>query len=266
MPDKYQNKYRIKSTRMQNWDYRWNGKYFITICTYKMQHLFGEIIDQKLEISNVGVLADVFWHEIKNHTDNIELDAFVVMPNHIHGVLIIDNPFRIDAEGNQITPSDSGNIPGEMQNDLGNSENDFGNSKNNAGNNLGNSENDARNDSKNPWDLECRTDRACQDTNETNTESTRSTARACPGSTPPHGPTLPPGAHRFQNIGKKSLSSIIGSYKSAVTKHAHRLGYYMEWQERFHDHLIRNDAEYNRIRNYIHNNPKKWNNDKFNQK
>jgi REP element-mobilizing transposase RayT len=71
------------------------------------------------------------------------------------------------------------------------------------------------------------------------------------------------GQNRYQNIGKNTVSSIIGSYKSAVTKHANRLGLKNGWQTRFHDHIIRNDAEYQRISNYIVNNPNRWIEDKF---
>jgi hypothetical protein len=60
-----------------------------------------------------------------------------------------------------------------------------------------------------------------------------------------------------------SVSSIIGGYKSAVTKHAHRLGYDFDWQSRFYDHIIRDEKSYDRISNYIINNPAKWDNDKF---
>ncbi|RKY75950.1 hypothetical protein DRQ07_11085 [candidate division KSB1 bacterium] len=72
------------------------------------------------------------------------------------------------------------------------------------------------------------------------------------------------GQQRFQNIGKNSLSSIIGSYKSAVTKHALRLGYDFVWQTRFYDHIIRNEKSYKNIKYYIINNPAKWNDDDLN--
>lgn len=62
-----------------------------------------------------------------------------------------------------------------------------------------------------------------------------------------------------------SVSRVIGSYKSAVSKNAHELGFKFEWQSRFHDHIIRNKNEYDRISNYIKNNPKKWIDDKFNK-
>lgn len=72
-----------------------------------------------------------------------------------------------------------------------------------------------------------------------------------------------PGKTRFQNIGKNTVSSVIGSYKSAVTKYANRYGYPNGWQRLFHEHIIRNDQEYQRIANYIIANPKNWNEDKF---
>lgn len=91
MSEKYQNKYRIDSIRLQNWDYRWNAPYFITICTESKNHYFGEIINGKMILSKQGILADVFWHEIKNHAQNVELDEFIVMPNHIYGILVLNN-------------------------------------------------------------------------------------------------------------------------------------------------------------------------------
>jgi hypothetical protein len=65
--DKFRNKYRIPSARLQPWDYRWAGAYFITICTANRIHYLGEIENRKMVLSPIGVLADGFWHEIKNH-------------------------------------------------------------------------------------------------------------------------------------------------------------------------------------------------------
>lgn len=72
-----------------------------------------------------------------------------------------------------------------------------------------------------------------------------------------------PGQLRFRNQGKETASSIIGSYKSIVTKYAHRMNRDFEWQERFHDHIIRDEQEFERIAAYIRNNPFNWKNDKF---
>lgn len=73
------------------------------------------------------------------------------------------------------------------------------------------------------------------------------------------------GQTRFQNIGKNSISSIVGGYKAAVTKHANRLGYEFGWQTRFHDHIIRDEKAFDKISNYIINNPSNWKEDRFYQ-
>jgi len=178
---KFRNKYRIPSARASWWDYGNDAAYFITICTKGMECYFGDIVDAKMQLSHVGVLADVFWYEIKNHAKNVTLDVFQVMPNHIHGILALNGNKR---------------------------------------------------------------------------ETVETT----------HALSLPetPGQKRYQHQGSNTISSIIGSYKSAVTKHAHRLGSEFEWQERFYDIIIRDEESYIRIANYIKNNPAKWEEDKFN--
>ena len=206
MSEKFQDKYRIPSARLQNWDYGWNAAYFITICTAGRDCIFGKIPDRKMILSNLGIIADVFWYEIKNHCNTVELDAFVVMPNHIHGILLLT--------GNE---KNGDEYFGSYDND------DIG------------------------ADADLDTDAV----------ETRH-ALSLP---PPH--PLTPGQLRFRNQGKKTVSSIIGSYKSAVSKHAHRLELDFEWQARFHDHIIRTDASYQRISEYIQNNPLNWPNDKF---
>jgi REP element-mobilizing transposase RayT len=90
--DKYQNKYRIPSARLKNWDYGSNGAYFITICTQNREHFFGEIINGQMLLNATGQTAEKFWTEIPEHFPFIELGNFVVMPNHVHGILIIDKP------------------------------------------------------------------------------------------------------------------------------------------------------------------------------
>jgi len=210
--EKFKKKYRIPSARLQNWDYRWNGHYFITICTQNRETYFGEIENGKMELHSVGVIADILWHEIKNHAKNVRLDEFVVMPNHIHGVLILNNDVvnkninvmndNINVETGHAVAVETGHA------------------------------------------LSLRQRQPSERGNE------------------PEPRTI--GQQRFRNIGKNSISSIIGSYKSAVTKHAHRLGYDIAWQTRFYDHIIRDEKSYKNIQNYIIDNPIKWNEDKFN--
>jgi putative transposase len=90
MIKKYQNKYRIESARLKNWDYGSNGAYFVTICTKNREHYFGEIENKKMILSELGKVAYEFWEEIPNHFPFVELGNFVIMPNHLHGILIID--------------------------------------------------------------------------------------------------------------------------------------------------------------------------------
>ncbi len=92
--EKYKNKYRIKSARLQNWDYGSNGMYFITICTQNRQHYFGGILDGEMRLNEIGELANQYWNEIPQHFPFVKLGEFVVMPNHTHGILIIDKTAR----------------------------------------------------------------------------------------------------------------------------------------------------------------------------
>jgi putative transposase len=90
MAEKFKNKYRIPSARLQNWDYGSNGAYFITICTQNREHFFGEILNNSMQLNEIGQWAEKFWLEIPNRFPVIALGDFVVMPNHIHGILMIN--------------------------------------------------------------------------------------------------------------------------------------------------------------------------------
>jgi len=123
MDDKYQNKYRIPSSRLQNWDYSSNGYYFITICTQNRFPYFGQIAvetqdlaslppnapDASLppdtspnasllpkvppQITQMGKIAQQYWLEIPQHFLFVTLGTFILMPNHIHGILIINHHY-----------------------------------------------------------------------------------------------------------------------------------------------------------------------------
>lgn len=92
MSKKFQNKYRVETTRLRSWNYGWNGAYFVTICTKNREFFFGEISNQQMNLSEIGEIADLCWKEIPNHFPFVELGEFVVMPNHLHGIIIIDKP------------------------------------------------------------------------------------------------------------------------------------------------------------------------------
>ncbi len=86
---KFKNKYRIESARAQGWDYKSPGNYFLTIVTYNRHHYFGKIENKQMSLSPIGVIAELCWFEIKNHVKNINLGPYVIMPNHVHGIISI---------------------------------------------------------------------------------------------------------------------------------------------------------------------------------
>lgn len=79
-----------KTIRLQDHDYR-VGSYFVTICTRKRVHFFGEIVNHKMSLSAVGEFVERAWHEIPQHFSHVDADEFVVMPNHLHGILHLDD-------------------------------------------------------------------------------------------------------------------------------------------------------------------------------
>lgn len=166
----YKNKYRIKSNRLSNWDYLSAGYYFVTICTQNRICHFGNIVQSSINPSPVGKIAYKYWEEIPKHFDNIDIDQFIIMPNHIHGIIIINEP----------------------------------------------------------------------------TVETR------------HAVSL---QQTFGNPIPNSLPTIIRSYKSATTKWCNENNWSFKWQHNYHEHIIRNEKELDRIREYIINNPANWNED-----
>ena len=90
MSEKFHHIYRIASARLKNWDYGSNGTYFITLCTRNRAHYFGKIVNSIFIGNQIGLLAEKYWMEIPRHFPCVELGNFVVMPNHIHGILIVD--------------------------------------------------------------------------------------------------------------------------------------------------------------------------------
>lgn len=94
MDQKFNAKYRIESARLQYWDYGWNASYFITICTQNRQCFFGDIINTEMRLSEIGTIANECWSQIPNHFSFVKLGEYIVMPDHVHGIIIIDKPIN----------------------------------------------------------------------------------------------------------------------------------------------------------------------------
>ena len=165
--------------RQANRDYRLPGKYFVTICTYRRAHFFGRCKAGIMTRSPIGDIANSLWFEMPDHLADVQLGAFVIMPNHVHGIVeIMPNGRFVHLP--KPKPIDDGTIKFVSE--------------------------------------------------------------------------ISPMAG--------SLSQMIRSFKSAVTREARLKGHDFAWQKSFHDHVIK-PGEEDRITNYILNNPKTWEEDGF---
>lgn len=164
-----------KSPRLQDYDYASSGGYFVTICTHQRQHLFGKVVDDAMVVNDWGRVVQDEWSRTAELRDYVELDAFVVMPNHIHGVIVIVS----DDEGR-----------GMMH----------------------------------------------------------------------HAPTTNP-PREFGKPVARSLSTIVRAFKASVTRQINRMPNRPDhpiWQRNYYDHVIRDEPDLNRIREYVQSNPARW--------
>jgi putative transposase len=88
------NKHHRRSIRLPGYDYSQSGAYFVTICAYQRQCIFGEIIDGQMCLNQCGAIIADEWQKSSVIRKEIELDAWIVMPNHFHGIVIIKNIVR----------------------------------------------------------------------------------------------------------------------------------------------------------------------------
>jgi REP element-mobilizing transposase RayT len=82
-------RYRRRSIRLPEYDYAQAGAYFVTLCTHNREPLFGDIVDGEMALNEFGEIVHRCWTALPGHFSHVCLDAFVVMPNHLHGVIII---------------------------------------------------------------------------------------------------------------------------------------------------------------------------------
>ncbi|HEV8720734.1 MAG TPA: transposase [Candidatus Binatia bacterium] len=78
-----------RSIRLRAYDYSQAGAYFVTTCTHERACLFGDVVDCEMRVNDAGRMVEQCWSAIPNHFPHVDLDAFVVMPNHVHGIIVI---------------------------------------------------------------------------------------------------------------------------------------------------------------------------------
>lgn len=206
MAEKFQNKYRMQSNRMPKWDYSGNGVYFITIVTQNRVCNFGHINNGKMIFSEFGKIINDEWLKSFEIRNELFLDEYIIMPNHLHAIVVLDNTQTTNNGSHDRNVGLHGRV------------------------NL-------------------------------------------------HYPNYP-----FQQpveqpkfIRKpKSISSFIAGFKSVINtkiddyidEHNLNIPKYNRknhfFQSNYYDHIIRNESEYHRIKEYIINNPIKWENNKLN--
>lgn len=181
---------------MRGYDYAQDGFYFVTICVKNQIECFGSVSDSRMNLNEFGKIVENCWHDLINHYWNCRLDEFIIMPNHVHGIVEINNFARNHMyEGAGLKP--------------------------------------ARTDPPARTDL---------------VNNNEKCDRA--------------------KLFKYSLSEIIRGFKSFSSRRINEINQknVFRWQRSFHDHIIRDEKSLWRIREYIKNNPSKWEVDRNNQK
>ncbi len=159
-----------RSIRLKGYDYSRAGAYFVTLCTQNRECLFGDIMNGKMRLNEVGIFVADSWEWLAEQYDHVSMDAYEVMPNHLHGIIVIADGCR---GGSRTAPTDQ----------------------------------------------------------------------------------------------RKPIGRLIGAFKTVSTKRINELRHAPGtklWQRNYWEHIIRDESELNRIREYIQNNPAQWEMDKLN--
>ena len=201
----------------------------MTFCTKNHDLYFGDVVDGKMELSEIGDYALRCIDKIPEINDNVAVPEFVVMPNHVHLIVIVDNP--IEWPDDEQLPQCERLSQCERLPQCDSPTAHDGNIMHDSGS-VGLPYHDSR------WE-----EPIIDDSQLDKNEEMQRRSNCC-----------------------GRLSRIIGQYKSAVTKYANEHDISFAWQPRFHDHIIRNWTEMNHIAQYIQNNPMKWELDRFYKK
>ena len=246
--EKFAGKYRIESNRLKGWDYAGTGFYFITLVTQNRECIMGEIIDGQMVLSDFGKIAQTEWLKSFEIRQELFLDEYIIMPNHLHAIVVLQ---KTDDENTH----DSGNVDDNID-DIGNNIGNVDNNIDDVGNNI--VEAHDRAPLQYYYYYQQREHHRHHPQEQPNPESQ-------PNQRSPQPPHL---------IRKpKSISSFIAGFKSVVNtkiddyidEHELDIPKYNRhnhfFQPNYHDHIIRNGDEYLRIKNYIRNNPRNWEDD-----
>jgi len=215
-----------KPNRWKGFNYSSENAYFITICVDKKTCLLGKIVDKEMQLNEYGKFVEQCWNDLPNHYPNCVLDAFIIMPNHIHGIIVLDNSvFKsgyVTGNGFKPFPTQRHGLS-EMVRALKSFSSRRINEKMSI-NHISQGDND-RNSLK-PFPINTPPD-----------EIVRNGFKPFPTEIPP--------------------DNKRNGFKPFPTNSR------FKWQKSFHDHIIRDFKALEHIRNYINTNPANWEKDKF---
>ena len=219
-----------QSIRLRGYDYASVGAYFITVCTRNRESLFGEVLDGEMQLNDAGWIVRQVWEELPQRFPSIALDACVVMPNHVHGIVIVGAQF--------IAPNVSG----------------VDHSHPVAGNRVGVDRGGINRDAVN---------RDVMNQGAMNRAPTDSGDLSCV----PGVPVVGDGGVMNRGVMNHgpTLGEIVRTFKAVSAREIRRNNPpVLPWQRNYYEHIIRDDEELNRVRQYIANNPMQWGIDREN--
>jgi putative transposase len=217
-------KHHRRSIRLKGYDYAQPGAYFVTLVAWHREALFGKVVGGSVRLSALGRIVEEEWLRSIEIRREIRLyqDEFVVMPNHLHGIVWI-----VEVDGVDVDRKGAWHAPGDIE----------------------------------PWDIEPGDiepgDIAPGDIAPGDIEPWDVGARRAPqpGSQPAPQPGFQPALYRAP----RSLSSFIAGFKASVTSRANReLDMTGIWQRNYYERIIRNETELKNIWNYIDMNSERW--------
>lgn len=223
-----------QTIRLRGFDYSSAGYYFVTICTDGRADSLGKIQAGKMVINNIGMVIDYWWKQIFQKFPNVELDQYQIMPNHLHGILIVGARFP--------RPNDIKQHPNDIKIDqkilIGRGNNIIG--------------------------REYPTPTLGQIIAYFKYESTKSINNLPGGKSTLFGGINNSGG-KIVGTGGGTPSGGETISSGGMTPPLRNLRLNLKfWQRNFYEHIIRNEPEYNKIVYYIQNNPKNWDRDKNN--
>jgi putative transposase len=214
-----------RSIRLPGYDYAQEGAYFVTIVTAQRECLFGEVVEAAVRLSPLGMVAAACWQAIPQHFPGVEIDAWVIMPNHVHGIIVLPGPAAVGgASGADAAASASVGAQHAA-----------------------------------PLPIAPLPDVTAPPPAPVGAQHAAPLPIAPPPVVPAPLPDVP--APDVPRITPGSLGAIVRSFKSAVTKQAREVAWMPGvpfWQRNYYEHIVRNERQLERLRRYIDENPERW--------